>query len=164
MMSKETLKRLGILGVSFGLIASPLAFGDMHEDPAAQSTGSAADPATQQADPASGDPAADPNAQGDPAAADPTTGDPAGGDPAVPGDDPATQGTDSAADPTTQQADPAAGEPAGDPNAQGDPAQDPGFGEGTEAMPGAEEEYENVEEEAPWDEEGDDSEDEEQGW
>lgn len=153
MMSKETLKKLGILGVSFGLIASPLAFGDMHEDPAAQGTDSAADPTTQQANPAAGDPAA-----GDPAA-DPN----AQGDPAVPGDDPAAQSTDSAADPTTQQADPAAGEP----------AQDPGFGEGTEAMPGAEDpaagdeeeyEYENEEEEAPWDEEGDDSEDEEQGW
>ncbi|MDW7747111.1 hypothetical protein [Halomonas sp.] len=158
MMSKETLKKLGILGVSFGLIASPLAFGDMHEDPAAQSTDSAADPMSQQADPATGDPAAgapsaDPNAQGDPA---------------VPGDDPATQSTDSAADPSTQQADPAAGEP----NAQGDPAQDPGFGEGTEAMPGADDsaaggeeeyEYENEEQEAPWDEEGDSSEDEEQG-
>lgn len=149
MMSKETLRKLGILGVSFGLIASPLAFGDMHEeptDPAAQSTGSAADP-TQQADPAAGDPAADPNAQGDPA---------------LPGDDPAAQSTDSAADPSTQQADPAAGEPAGD----------PGFGEGTEAMPGADDsaaggeeayEYENEEQEAPWDEEGDSSEDEEQG-
>ncbi|PRY68283.1 hypothetical protein BCL64_11750 [Halomonas ventosae] len=161
-MSKETLRKLGILGVSFGLIASPLAFGDMHEeptDPAAQSTGSAADPMSQQADPAAGDPAtgapsADPNAQGDPA---------------LPGDDPAAQSTDSAADPSTQQADPAAGEP----NAQGDPAQDPGFGEGTEAMPGASDpaaggdeayEYENEEQEAPWDEEGDSSEDEEQGW
>src|SRR5690554_7815731 len=101
MMSKETLKKLGIFGVSFGLIASPLAFGDMHEDPAAQ-----------QADPATDDPMADPNAQGDPA---------------VPGGDPAAQSTDSAADPATQQADPAAG----------DPTQDPGFGDGPEAMPGA---------------------------
>lgn len=146
-MSKETLKKLGIFGVSFGLIASPLAFGDMHEDPAAQ-----------QADPAADDSMADPNAQGDPA---------------VPGGDPAAQSTDSAADPAAQQADPAAGEPAGDPNAQGDPTQDPGFGDGPEAMPGTDDpaaggeeeyEYENEEEEAPWDEEGDDGEDEEQSW
>lgn len=32
MMKKESLKRLGILGVSFGLMASPLAFADMHEE------------------------------------------------------------------------------------------------------------------------------------
>ncbi|WP_205738506.1 hypothetical protein [Billgrantia endophytica] len=32
MMSKEFLKKLGILGISFGLIASPLAFGDFEEE------------------------------------------------------------------------------------------------------------------------------------
>ncbi|PXX96247.1 hypothetical protein [Halomonas sp. LBP4] len=32
MMSKEFLKKLGIFGVSFGLIASPLAFADFHEE------------------------------------------------------------------------------------------------------------------------------------
>lgn len=40
MMKTESLKKLGILGVSFGLMASPLAFADMHEedeqDPAPQ--------------------------------------------------------------------------------------------------------------------------------
>ncbi|MGM0984384.1 MAG: hypothetical protein ACQEXG_13315 [Pseudomonadota bacterium] len=117
MLTKEYLRKLGILGVSFGLIVSPLAFGDMHEEPV----------------------------------------------------DPAAQGTGSAADSPTQPADPTAGEP----NTQGDPTQNPGFGEGTEAMPGAEGpaasdeetyEYESAEEKAPWDEEGDDSEDEERGW
>ena len=32
MMSKEFLKKVGIVGVSFGLIASPLAFADMHDE------------------------------------------------------------------------------------------------------------------------------------
>ncbi|GGY02551.1 hypothetical protein GCM10007160_32950 [Litchfieldella qijiaojingensis] len=32
MMSKEFLKKLSIFGVSFGLITSPLAFGDFHEE------------------------------------------------------------------------------------------------------------------------------------
>lgn len=32
MMSKEFLKKLGIFGVSFGLITSPLAFADFHEE------------------------------------------------------------------------------------------------------------------------------------
>ncbi|MBD3898396.1 hypothetical protein IEI94_21295 [Halomonas sp. ML-15] len=32
MMSKEFLKKIGIVGVSFGLIASPLAFADMHDE------------------------------------------------------------------------------------------------------------------------------------
>ncbi|SER42226.1 hypothetical protein SAMN04487958_10164 [Vreelandella subterranea] len=32
MMKTESLKKLGILGVSFGLMASPLAFADMHEE------------------------------------------------------------------------------------------------------------------------------------
>jgi hypothetical protein len=32
MMSKEFLKKLGILGVSFGLLASPLAFADFHDE------------------------------------------------------------------------------------------------------------------------------------
>lgn len=32
MLSKDALKKIGILGVSFGLIASPLAFGEMQED------------------------------------------------------------------------------------------------------------------------------------
>lgn len=40
MMKTESLKKLGILGVSFGLMASPLAFADMYEqdeqDPAPQ--------------------------------------------------------------------------------------------------------------------------------
>lgn len=32
MMSKEFLKRIGVLGVSFGLLASPLAFGDFPKE------------------------------------------------------------------------------------------------------------------------------------
>ena len=32
MMSKEFLKKLGILGISFGLVASPLAFGEFDEE------------------------------------------------------------------------------------------------------------------------------------
>ncbi|KPQ26854.1 MULTISPECIES: hypothetical protein [unclassified Halomonas] len=32
MMKKDFSKKLGILGVSFALMASPLAFADMHED------------------------------------------------------------------------------------------------------------------------------------
>lgn len=32
MMKKEFSKKLGILGVSFALMSSPLAFADMHED------------------------------------------------------------------------------------------------------------------------------------
>ncbi|TFH84850.1 hypothetical protein EQG41_20270 [Billgrantia azerbaijanica] len=32
MMSKEYLKKLGVLGVSFGLLTSPLAFADFHEE------------------------------------------------------------------------------------------------------------------------------------
>lgn len=31
MMSKEFLKKLGIVGITFGLAASPLAFADFHE-------------------------------------------------------------------------------------------------------------------------------------
>nr|WP_163503586.1 hypothetical protein [Halomonas socia] len=32
MMSKEFLKKLGILGISFGLVASPLAFAEFDEE------------------------------------------------------------------------------------------------------------------------------------
>lgn len=32
MMSKEFLKKLGIVGITFGLAASPLAFADFHEE------------------------------------------------------------------------------------------------------------------------------------
>lgn len=32
MMSKEFLKKLGVLGVSFGLLASPLTFAGFHEE------------------------------------------------------------------------------------------------------------------------------------
>ncbi|MGM0544728.1 MAG: hypothetical protein ACQERP_12770, partial [Pseudomonadota bacterium] len=32
MLKTESLKKLGILGVSFGLMASPLAFAGMHEE------------------------------------------------------------------------------------------------------------------------------------
>ncbi|PMR77147.1 hypothetical protein [Billgrantia endophytica] len=32
MMSKEFLKKLGIVGISLGLTASPLAFADFHEE------------------------------------------------------------------------------------------------------------------------------------
>ncbi|WP_447527702.1 hypothetical protein [Vreelandella sp. TE19] len=35
-MKKESLKKLGILGVSFGLMVSPLAFAGMEEDTAPQ--------------------------------------------------------------------------------------------------------------------------------
>lgn len=42
MISQQLLKRIGVIGVSFGLIASPLALGQ--EDPAVQSTDSAANP------------------------------------------------------------------------------------------------------------------------
>ena len=58
MMSKDLLKQIGIIGVSFGLVASPLAFGQSsgsgniadqdsvqtNQSPAAQSTDSASDP------------------------------------------------------------------------------------------------------------------------
>lgn len=32
MMSKEFLKKLGIVGITFGMAASPLAFGDFHDE------------------------------------------------------------------------------------------------------------------------------------
>ncbi|MBE0488672.1 MAG: hypothetical protein IBX53_06300 [Halomonas sp.] len=32
MMSKEFLKKLGIVGITFGLAASPLAFADLHDE------------------------------------------------------------------------------------------------------------------------------------
>ncbi|WP_416138344.1 hypothetical protein ACM26W_18085 [Halomonas sp. HK25] len=32
MMSKEFLKKLGIVGITFGLAASPLAFADFHDE------------------------------------------------------------------------------------------------------------------------------------
>ncbi len=91
MMTKQLLKRAGILGVSLGLLASPLAFGDMHA------------PAADEHDPA-----------------DPMTTQPA---------DPAAQPADPAADP---MADPGA------PAEPGTPAEEPGFGSGTEPMPSGE--------------------------
>ncbi|EPC02236.1 hypothetical protein L861_16130 [Litchfieldella anticariensis FP35 = DSM 16096] len=42
MISQQLLKRIGVIGVSFGLIASPLALGQ--DDPTVQSTDSAANP------------------------------------------------------------------------------------------------------------------------
>ena len=51
-MSKDLLKQIGIIGISFGLVASPLTFAqnatqnsmESNQPPAAQSTDSAADP------------------------------------------------------------------------------------------------------------------------
>lgn len=39
MMKKDSFKKLGILGVSFALMTSPLAFADMHEDEEEPKTG-----------------------------------------------------------------------------------------------------------------------------
>lgn len=49
MMTKEMLKQIGIIGVSFGLVASPLAFAAHHEEqsPEAKATDSAADPMSE---------------------------------------------------------------------------------------------------------------------
>ena len=71
MMTKQLFKKAGVLGVSLGLLASPLAFADMH-DPAADEheasdpmTTQPADPAAMPADPAA-DPMADPGAPAEP--------------------------------------------------------------------------------------------------
>ncbi|APX94648.1 hypothetical protein BWR19_17925 [Halomonas sp. 1513] len=60
MMSKEFLKKVGIVGVSFGLIASPLAFADMHDeeyepqDPAPQEASGVEGSTDSDLDPANG--------------------------------------------------------------------------------------------------------------
>jgi hypothetical protein len=85
MMSKELLKKIGIVGVSFGLVGSPLLFAAEHE-------GQESDAPEQQqpADPAT---PADPGEPGEPATpADPA--DPA--DPATPADDDEDVGIDEA--------------------------------------------------------------------
>lgn len=105
MLSQEMLRKLGVLGVAVGLLASPLAFADMHEEPQdpAASTQPAEDPAASQGQ----DPMADPGAPG--------------------GDDPM-------ADPAGQGGQDAMNDPAGAPE-PGTPADEPGFGSGTEPMP-----------------------------
>lgn len=71
MMTKQLLKKAGLLSVSLGLLASPLAFADMHDPTAADNeagdpmTTQPADPAAMPADPAS-DPMADPGAAVEP--------------------------------------------------------------------------------------------------
>lgn len=84
-MTRQLLKQAGVLSISLGLLATPLAFADMHE----------------------------------PSAADQEAGDPMTSQPADP-----------AADPMT---DPDA------PPAPGTPADEPGFGSGTDPMPTGEE-------------------------
>ncbi|MGM0639397.1 MAG: hypothetical protein ACQET4_14090 [Pseudomonadota bacterium] len=71
MMTKPLLKKAGLLSVSLGLLASPLAFADMHDPTAAENeagdpmTTQPADPAAMPVDPAS-DPMADPGAAVEP--------------------------------------------------------------------------------------------------
>lgn len=92
MMTKQLIKKAGVLSVSLGLLASPLAFADMHE------------------------PAVDEQDAGDPMATQPAD------QPVDPAVDP---DLDITADPGT------AAEP-------GTPADEPGFGSGTEPMPSGE--------------------------
>ncbi|MCA1770689.1 MAG: hypothetical protein LC652_12360 [Halomonas sp.] len=75
MKTKRFLKKAAVLSVSLGLLASPLAFADMH-DPAADEneasdsmTSQPADPAAMPADPAA-DPMADQGAPAEPGATD----------------------------------------------------------------------------------------------
>lgn len=116
MMSQDLLKKLGVFGVSVGLLASPMAFADMHqapeEDPAAgdPATTQPADPATQPTDPATAppaDPMSDPGAPSEPGvpAGDSTTGEPGFGS----GTEPMPQGEGEGG---PQPADP--GQPDGD--------------------------------------------------
>lgn len=108
MISKAFLKKIGMLSVSFGLVASPLVIADMHEGEVNGDT--VGDEVQRDVDPTS--PEADvPNAPGgDPAGIDEGTADPATGEPGT-------------------GAEPDAGMP---------DEEEAGFGDGGEAMPGSE--------------------------